>query len=151
MTDTEYNYESEIAYTQKIRKQIIQNKTENGISNDNEEIKILLSALKDHDTTTLTDRKNRIDESTSKSSAEIASAFAEFVKLQDNRNPFERNPDGTVLASETEEPTSAIPQVNVERLGEFDVVDGEEEIGTILEDSESFFDRMGVDLNKGKE
>lgn len=151
MADTEYNYESEIAYTQSIRKQIINKKIEGGISNDNDEIKVLLSALKDHDTTTLTDRKNRIDESTSKSSAEIATAFAQFVKLQDNTNPFERNPDGSALTSDTEIPTPAIPQVDESKLGDFELVEGEEEIGTIIEDSESFFDRMGVDLNKGKE
>lgn len=145
MAESEYNYEQEIAYTQRIRKEIIQKKIEGGIPNDNDEIKVLLSALKDHDTTTLTDRKNRIDESTSKSSAEIANAFAQFVMMQNNNNPFERNPDGTILTEQTEDeetPTAAIPQVDEARLGEFDLVDGEEEIGVIIEDSESFFERM---------
>lgn len=149
MSETEYNYEQEIAYTQSIRKQIIQKKIEGGIPSDNDEIKILLSALKDHDTTTLTDRKNRIDESTSKSSADIATAFAQFVKMQNNANPFERNPDGTAItAVDDDVPTAAIPQVDEERLGEFDLVQGEEEIGVIIEDSESFFNRMIPDKKK---
>lgn len=141
-------YEEEIAYTQSIRKQIIAKKLEGGVPNDDDSIKILLTALKDHDTTTLSDRKNRIDESTAQSSVEIAQAMGELVKQQMNRNPFARAPDGSA-APVDHQPRALLPKVDEKKLGEHDLVIGEEEIGTIQEDSESFFNRMGVDT-KGR-
>ena len=147
----EMNYVQSLDWSQGIRRRIVAKKLQNGVPSDNDEIKILLSTLKDHDSTAISDRRNRIDESTSQSSAEIALAMVEMVKQQANQNPFAvRTVDGSPVKAVGAN-SGALLKINEAKLGDHDLVDGEGEIGTIQETCETFFGRMGVDLNKKEE
>ena len=139
-------YEESINYSQRIKRQIVANKMQGGVPRENEDIKIVLEALKAHDSTALSDRKNRIDESTSQSSAEIAQAMVEIVKQQANKNPFaSRSEDGSPVAAGNESsPRAILPKLDESKLGHHDLVEGEGEIGVIQETSETFFNRMGM-------
>jgi len=129
------SYEETLAYSQNIRKRVVDNFIKETIPNDPKDIEIVLKALKDMDTTAINDRKNNIDERNADSSKEVAEAMREMVLMQQNRNPFERNPDGSVEHV-------PVPEANPEKLGEHELVDGEEEIGVISETSSDFMKRM---------
>jgi hypothetical protein len=139
----EMSYEQALAYSQGIRRKIVASKMRGGVPRDNDDIKVLLSTLKDHDTTAINDRKNNIEESASASSAEIAQAMVEAVKMLKNDNPFSlRSADGSVDPNHV--PRALLPKLDESKLGEHEIVDGEQEIGVVQETSESFFSRMGI-------
>lgn len=145
VAEVDLTYEQSLAFSQRIRRQIVKKKmTPNGdIPADNDDIKIMLSALKDHDHTAITDKRNTIDASTSASSAEVAHAMVEAVKMLKNENPFSlRSADGSFDANHT--PRAILPKIDENRLGEHDLVDGEGEIGNVQETSDAFFNRMGI-------
>ncbi len=146
----EMNYEQSIAWSQGIKRQIVAKKIQGGVPSDNDEIKVLLEALKAHDSTALNDRKNRNDEHANQSSAEIAHAMVEMVKQQKNENPFSvRAADGSLEAPVADHvPRAILPKVDEDKLGQHDLVDGEGEIGTVQETSETFFNRMGMGNKK---
>lgn len=133
-TETPLSYEETLAYSQNIRKRIVDKFVGETIPGDEDTIRLVLSALKDMDNTALQDRKNRIDQSNADSSKEVADAMREFVHMQMNRNPFARQPDGS--------PVATAPSVDVSKLGEFEIVEGEDEIGIIEETSADFMRRM---------
>lgn len=139
----ELTYEQSLAFSQNIRRKIVASKMKGGVPRDNDDIKVLLSTLKDHDTTAINDRKNNIEESASASSAEIAQAMVEAVKMLKNDNPFSlRSADGSVDPNHV--PRAILPKLDESKLGEHEIVDGEQEIGVVQETSEAFFSRMGI-------
>ncbi len=108
---------------------------EEGVPKDPKDVEIVLKALKDMDGTAINDRKNSIEQNAADSSKEGAIALRNMVWMQQNRNPFEREPDG----SAKEVP---VPQANPEKLGDHELVAGEEEIGVVAETSSDFMKRM---------
>jgi hypothetical protein len=144
-------YEQSLAFSQGIRRKIVASKMKGGVPRDNDDIKILLTTLKDHDHTAINDKKNSIEESTSASSAEIAQSMVEVVKLMKNENPFSvRTSDGSLNPDHV--PRAILPQLDESKLGDHELVNGEGEIGVVQETSESFFSRMGINPGgKGKD
>jgi len=131
------SYEQTLNYTQNIRRKFINKLCEHSIPTDPETANLLLKGLKDMDHTAIGDRKNRIDQEGVNSSKDIADAMAQFVRTQNNKNPFMRNPDGSVT-----ELTPVIPKVDESKLGDYEPVPGEADIGVIAETSEEFIGRM---------
>lgn len=129
------SYEDTLAYSQGIRRTVVDKYMEKGVPKDPKEVETVLKALKDMDSTAINDRKNNIDQASADSSKEVAEAMREMVLMQQNRNPFERTPDGSVE-------TTPVPEANPEKLGDHELVDGEEEIGVIAETSNDFMKRM---------
>lgn len=143
--EQDLTYEQALAYSQRLRRKIVRSKlTRTGdVPKDNDDIKIMLAALKDHDGTEISNKRNAIDASTSASSAEVAHAMVEVVKTLKNENPFSlRAPDGSAMTERT--PRAILPQLDEARLGEHELVDGEGEIGVVQETSDTFFGRMGI-------
>lgn len=139
----EMTYEQALAFSQGIRRKIVASKMKGGVPRDNDDIKILLSTLKDHDTTAINDRKNNIEEAGSASSAEIAQSMVELVKQMKNENPFSvRTSDGSLDPNHS--PRAILPKLDESKLGDHDLVNGEGEIGVVQETSETFFSRMGI-------
>lgn len=131
------NYEETLSYSQGIRRRIVDKYFAGGeVPNDPKDVETVLKALKDMDSTAINDRKNNIDQATADSSKEVATAMRDMVLMQQNRNPFERSSDGSV------EENVVIPEANPEKLGEHELVEGEEEIGVIAETSTDFMKRM---------
>lgn len=147
----EMTYEQSLAFSQRIRRTIVRDKLKAGVPNDLDEVKLVLSALKDHDTTAINDKKNSIEEGVSQSSADVAQNMVELIKMMKNENPFsQRAPDGSVNTEHT--PRAILPVIDENKLGAHELVDGEGVIGNVQETSESFFNRMGINPNgKGKD
>ncbi|MNF54730.1 hypothetical protein D3C81_434020 [compost metagenome] len=146
----EMTYEQALAFSQRVRRTIVREKLKGGVPSDLDEVKLVLSALKDHDTTAINDRKNTIEEGVSQSSADVASNMVELIKMMKNENPFSRAPDGSAPADHT--PRAILPNIDESKLGDHELVDGEGLIGTVQETSESFFGRMGINPSgKGKD
>jgi hypothetical protein len=145
MSSDAMNYQETLQFTQSLRKQLVTEYVKpgmEGLVKDEGSVDRLLKTLKDMDQTALADRKNTIDSSTADSSRDVADAMQKFVHMQMNRNPFERLPDGSVAPAS--EGATVIPQVNEEKLGEHDLVEGEAEQGVIVESSSDFMARMEV-------
>ena len=147
MTDSVENNEHEtmdynqtLNYSQHIRKQIVENFVEDGIPTDTKELNIVLKALSDMDKTAILDRKNDIDQGNADSSKQVAEAMCEFIQMQQNKNPFQRNADGSVENNNGS--VAPPPTVDVEKLGEYDLAEGEGEIGVITETYNEFMARM---------
>ncbi len=129
------NYEETLAYSQGIRRTVVDHYMQKGVPHDPKDVETVLKALKDMDGTAINDRKNSIEQNAADSSKEVATALRDMVMMQQNRNPFEREPDGSVR----EVP---VPQANPEKLGDHELVAGEEEIGVVAETSSDFMKRM---------
>lgn len=129
------DYEATLRFSQGLRRQIVGALTKGGVPTDKDSVDMILRSLKDMDATAINDRKNNIDQGMADSSKTVAEAMREFVTLQMNRNPFERTPDGEA------KPTT-VPTVDLEKLGDFELVAGEDEIGTVQETSAEFMERM---------
>lgn len=132
------SYEETLAYTQSLRKDVVDNlvSPEDGSPpvGDKEKLDFMLRTLKDMDSTALNDRKNTIDRDNADSSKTVAEAMQQFLVMQGNSNPFERRTDGSAPA--------VIPDADPEKLGEQSLVEGEGETGVIEETSASFMERM---------
>ncbi|MFO5890313.1 hypothetical protein ACLBSJ_31295, partial [Klebsiella pneumoniae] len=68
--------------------------------------------------------------------------FAEFVKMQMNRNPLIRDPND-VPATPRE-----IPDIPDEEFENYTIEEGETEIGIIMEESNAFMERMDAAREK---
>lgn len=135
------DYTQTLNYSQTIRKRIVDEFVGHGkIPDDPKELNVVLKALGDMDKTALLDRKNEIDQTAADSSKTVAEAMSEFITMQRNSNPFERNVDGTLAAPPLVE--SKAPEVDVKKLGEYELVEGEGEIGVIAESYTEFVKRM---------
>ena len=134
MSDTR-NYDETLNYTQALRRQIIDKKMEKGIPEDDDSLNLMLKAMKDMDQTAIQDRRNNIEADNSSTAREVASSMKEFLTLQRNEDPFRRTATGEV-------PDIPIPKLNPERLGTFELVDGEKEIGILQEGADAFIERM---------
>jgi hypothetical protein len=146
----EMTYEQSLAFSQRVRRIIVRDKLKAGVPADLDEVKLVLSALKDHDTTAINDRKNTIEEGVSQSSADVAQNMVELIKMMKNENPFSRAPDGSANTDHT--PQAILPVIDENKLGAHELVDGEGVIGNVQETSESFFNRMGINpAGKGRD
>jgi len=134
-------YEQSLRYTQGLRKAMSDKLIggEHGLPTDKDGVELLLKVLKDMDHTSLTDRKNKIDQEGVNTSKEVADTMALYVKQNPNQNLFYRAPDGSAVESQ---PQAAIPHVDPQRLGVHEAVEGETEVGIIAETADQFFARM---------
>lgn len=135
MSDEPLSYTETLHYTQGLRRQIINKKIEKGIPEDDDSINVLLKAMKDMDQTAIQDRRNNIEEDNSNNAREVAASMKEFLTMQRNENPFMRTETGEVVEH-------ALPKLNQERLGSFQLVEGEQEIGILQESADAFIERM---------
>ena len=131
------DYNETLKYSQRLRRQIVENfiSPDGKVTTDAKELDTVLKALKDMDQTALQDRKNQIDQSGADSSKEVAEAMRDLLAMQMNKNPFQRQPDGTAVPA-------PLPSIDKAKLGDHLLVKGEEEIGVITETSADFMKRM---------
>lgn len=136
------DYKQTLAYSQDIRKRIVDEFVGDGrVPNDPKELNVVLKALGDMDKTALMDRKNEIDQGNADSSKQVAEAMSEFILMQQNRNPFQRSSDGALI-EQVPNGNTVTPEVDVEKLGNYELVAGEDEIGVITESYKEFMARM---------
>jgi|AntDeeMinimDraft_5_1070356.scaffolds.fasta_scaffold15606_2 hypothetical protein len=136
------DYKQTLNYSQGVRKRIVEHFVgEGNIPSDPKELNVVLKALGDMDKTTLMDRKNDIDQGAADTSKQVAEAMSEFIQMQKNQNPFQRAQDGTVIEHEPTQETLP-PSVDVEKLGDYELVKGEDEVGVITETYSDFMKRM---------
>lgn len=126
------SYEETLAYSQNVRRRIVEHYTEDKIPADVAEVGVVLKALKDMDVAAIEHKRNSIEEGKSNNSRHIAEAMAEFLKIQRNENPFKAK---TLI----ERP---IPEVDITLLGEHTIVPGEMDVEVIVEDADDFIRRM---------
>jgi hypothetical protein len=135
MTDETMSYSDTLAYTQGLRRRIIDERISEGIPSDDDGVTLLLKAMKDMDQTAIQDRRNNIEEDNTNNAREVATTMKEFLSLQRNEDPFKRTSTGEL-------PSHAIPQIDPKRLGDFTLVEGEKEIGILQEGADVFIERM---------
>lgn len=133
--DDQLDYEQTLAYTQRFRRWAVGQMTQKGMPADPQEANVLLKALKDMDTTALTDRRNNIEQDNADTDREVVEAMKTFIGMQENADPFRRGSQG---GNETPPP----PELEPEKLGEQSMVDGETEVGVVNETSKDFMKRM---------
>jgi hypothetical protein len=124
------SYGETLNYSQRIRRQIVDSRMVKGVPEDDDSVKLVLTALKDMDKTALDRRRNEIDADSGESAKEIAQAMQAFIAMQGNGNPFMGEGGGK------------IPSLTEQDLGEYDIPAGEMESGVIEETSEEFQARM---------
>lgn len=136
------DYDKALSYSQIHRRRIVDSLMAGPqVTSDTKELSVVLKALSDMDKSVLMERKNNIDQGSADSSKAVAEAMREFITGQNNINPFARKADGSV----TEPTATVIPEVDLEKLGEYELVDGEDEVGVISETYNEFIDRMEGD------
>lgn len=141
-------YRETLNYSQGVRKRIVEHFVGEGqIPNDPKELNVVLKALGDMDKTTLMDRKNDIDQGNADTSKQVAEAMSEFIQMQQNRNPFQRSTDGGVVPQQPKPESLQPPSVDVEKLGDYQLVEGETEVGVINESYSEFMKRMDEQKN----
>lgn len=126
------DYRQTLNYTQRVRKHLVQSQTARGLPQDKEGVEMLLKTLKDMDGTAINDRRNSIEEGNADSARKVADAMTTFIR--ENKNPFRASDDGDVIPGP--------PTLNREKLPSVTHAEGETHIGTIIETSEEFTDRM---------
>lgn len=131
--EDDLSYENILRYSQGTRKDLALKMTENQLPEDPEQIKLLLTILKDLDTTALMERKNKIESEGQKSDREIADAFVTLLKQNGNKNLFQVEGNASVIEA---------PKIEPGQLGQFETVEGEMEIGISAETCDEFVRRM---------
>lgn len=151
-TEKAMDYQQTLDYTQSLRKQLIQaqlSSTGGALPTDKDGVELLLKIAKDLDHTSHSDKRNKIDQSNSEAGREVADAMRIYVGELQNHNPFTRSADGSAVANAgvrdaeyTVVDDLPPPSVDPKRLGSHEFVDGEEELGVIMETADEFIARM---------
>lgn len=147
LTEEEYSnldYEQKLAYTQNLKQKILVKLVDsgNGIPTDKESVETILKVAESLDKVTIQDRRLNIETTNAKSNQDIADGFAAFVKQMQSNNPLWKPP------AEDAEGKDVSPPVDIEKIGEWEHAKGEDEIGIVAEDSNSFMARMEALRNK---
>lgn len=138
-------YEQQIRYTQSVKETVLKAVLENTtgrVPTDKESVDMILKLTDSMDKTTIANRRIQVDSEGARSNRELAEGFAEFVKMQMNRNPLIRDPN------EAPPEPREIPDIPDEEFENFTIVEGETEIGIILEESNTFMERMDAERKK---
>ncbi|AAL83070.1 hypothetical protein KEN51_CDS0218 [Pseudomonas phage vB_Pae10145-KEN51] len=138
-------YEQQIRYTQSVKEKVLKAVLENTtgkVPTDKESVDMILKLTDSMDKTTIANRRIQVDSEGARSNRELAEGFAEFVKMQMNRNPLIRDPND-VPATPRE-----IPDIPDEEFENYTIEEGETEIGIIMEESNAFMERMDAAREK---
>lgn len=146
-------YQDNMDFTQSLRKQLIHAQLDScggALPTDKDGVELLLKIAKDMDHTSHSDKKNRIEEANSENGREVADAMKLYVGELQNRNPFMRNVDGSAADDGSvrdaeftvADAPGVLPSVDPLRLGDHAFVNGEEEVGVIMETAAEFMARM---------
>ncbi len=148
--DATMEYRETLNYSQGVRKRIVDHFVgEGSIPSDPKELNVVLKALGDMDKTVLMDRKNDIDQGNADTSKQVAEAMSEFIQMQQNKNPFQRSTDGGVVPQQPAPESLQPPSVDVEKLGDYQLVEGETEVGVVNESYKEFMARMEKEKENG--
>lgn len=120
-------------YTQQMRLAAINKFTENGLPEDRDDLKTLLTALKDMDSTAATNKRLLMERDDSDASREVL----EIVRRMHERNRHGMGADHPVRDDIPEPDISDMPPI------EYDV--GQLEVGLVIDSSKEFTARMRGD------
>lgn len=124
-------YDEQIAWGQDIREQVVDTVMVKGLDQaSKEDLDILLKAAKDHTSTAIAAKRTQIEQEGSATNKELLATLSKFVVDLKGGCPFEVPITGTVVP--TRKP------VELEDLGQFDMVPGEGHIGTVTTTSAEF-------------
>lgn len=138
-----FNYDDGLAFSQGLRRGIANKLIANGIPSDKDGVELLLKTLKDMDKTAVDAKRTSIEEDNAGSSREIAESMVELARIAQNRNIFERQPDGSIPALEVGV-NDNLPVVDEAKLGEHTFAPGEDHIGVVGETASEFYARMSL-------
>ena len=127
------SYEETLAYSQGVRKQIVEQFTKDKITTDTAELGIVLKALKDMDVTAIENKRANTEEKNSDSSRRVAEAMYEFIKIAQNENPFKVKEGSSV---------GRIPEIDITQLGEHEIPAGMLDVEVQIEEANDFIARM---------
>lgn len=132
-------YEQQIEYTQRIKARVLHKLATSSIDgtvpSDKDSVELLLKVADSMDRTTLTNKRNAVEEANGGSSADILKALTSLVVLNGNSNPLMS--DGSATKRKQEE-------IPIEELGDFVHKEGEGHIGVVNETVDAFAKRMEI-------
>lgn len=131
-------YEQQIQYTQRIKARVLHklstSQVDGGVPTDKDSVELLLKVADSMDRTTLTNKRNAVDENNGDVNMEILKTLSALALSHGNANPsMSKIP---VINREDE------PEIPIEALGEFTHNDGIGFVGVENETVEAFTKRM---------
>ena len=133
MTDVKTTDESELEYSKKKRKEIIEGIFSSGVPKDTKDQSIVLQALDGLDRITLTKMRIKSDEGVSTSQAAAASLLVHLL-----------NSKGIKTIGKTEEPVGEIPVLD-ETLPTVEIVPGELDSSVVKDNYSNFLKRNNLE------
>ena len=131
------DYDQQIQHTQRIKSRILHKLTtsqiDGGVPTDKDSVELILKVADSMDKTTLSNKRNAVDEKNNDNNADILTALSKIVMNNGNSNPLMSDKPGKRV-DRTEVP--------IEELGDFNHKDGESHIGIVNETVEAFSKRM---------
>lgn len=129
------DHEQKIQYTQRIKANVLHKLATSSIDGtvptDKDSVELLLKVADSMDRTTLTDKKNSIEEANGGNMQDILMSIALTAQKLGNSNPFVGEPG-----------TGKEPEITDEQIPHYDHVQGVGEVGVISETVEQFNKRM---------
>lgn len=134
------DYEQQIQYTQRLKGRLLHRLTtvnpDGTLPTDKDAVELILKVADNMDKTTLSHRRNAVEESNGGSNADILKALATIMVQNGNANPLMSDGATTQRRQEVE--------IDVNDLGEFTHTEGEAHVGVVTETVEGFVRRMDV-------
>lgn len=132
------DYDQQIQYTQRIKSRVLHklstSQVDGGVPTDKDSVELLLKVADSMDRTTLTNKRNAVDENNGDVNAEILRTLSALALSNGNNNPLMSK---TAVVDRSNE-----PEIPLEDLGEFTHNDGIAFVGVENETVEAFTKRM---------
>lgn len=132
-------YDQQIQHTQRLKSRLLHRlATQNpdgSLPTDKDAVELILKVADSMDKTTLSNKRNNVDEANGNSNAEILRALAQMTFSNGNKNPMMSDGGGS---------TQRRPEAEIDPadLGEFSHTEGEAFTGVVAETVDNFTKRM---------